>query len=93
MRYYNFICWNGKNYFSNFSINSSGFEKPAELRLRQLLNELRISATIHQIPEWSRNEEFIRHSSAMKHFADNRENDASFMSDENINRSKLYMRR
>lgn len=78
---------------SNFSINSAGFEKPAEHRLKQLLNELRISASIHQIPEWSRNEEFVRHSAVMKQFADNRENDAEFMSEENINRSKLYMRR
>lgn len=89
-----FLCeTNDTTRQSNFSVNSSGYEKPAEHRLAQQLKELRISATIHQISEWSSNEEFLRHSRVMKNFADNRDENTTYLSDENINRSKLYMRR
>lgn len=77
---------------SNFSVSSSPYEKPSEYKLRQLLKLLRISATIHQIPEWSQNEEFIQQSSVLKHFTKN-SNTEEPINEENINRSKLYMQR
>lgn len=79
---------------SNFSVNSSAsssFERPAEYKLRQLLKELRISAAIHQIPEWTQNEEFAENGSILKLFTDNKETNEMDISDEDINRSKLYM--
>lgn len=81
------------NFESNFSVNSSSttFERPAEFKLRQLLKELRISATIHQIPEWAQNEEFAQNGSILKLFTENSESNSSHISDEDINRSRLYM--
>lgn len=73
------------------SSSSSSFERPAEYKLRQLLKELRISATIHQIPEWSQNEEFVQNGSILRLFTENRENNDANISDEDINRSRLYM--
>lgn len=79
---------------SNFSVNSTGssaYDRPAEYKLRQLLKELRISASIHQIPEWSQNEEFAENGSILKLFTANKETNEIDISDEDINRSKLYM--
>lgn len=73
------------------SSTSSSYDRPAEYKLRQLLKELRISASIHQIPEWSENEEFAENGSILKLFTDNRETSEIEISDEDINRSKLYM--
>lgn len=83
------IVWTKK---SNFSVNStSSYDRPAEVKLQKLLKELRISATIHQIPEWSQNEEFAENGSILRFFTENTENDETGISDEDINRSKLYM--
>lgn len=78
---------------SNFSVNtsSSSFERPAEYKLRQLLKELRIAATIHNIPEWSQNEDFAQSGSIMRLFTENRDANPAGISEEDINRSKLYM--
>ena len=78
---------------SNFSVNSIQFEKPAEYKLNQMLKLLRISATIHQIPEWSKNEEIMRNSGALQQFTNIPEYDSVAVTDENKNRSKLYMQR
>lgn len=91
---FGFISHTNVNFrYSNFSVNSVGYEKPSEYKLRQLLKELRISAEIHQIPEWTRNEEFTRNSSVLKQFTENRSNGDSPVTEENINRSKLYMQK
>ncbi|XP_055299605.1 solute carrier family 12 member 9 isoform X2 [Sitodiplosis mosellana] len=87
-----FLC--ESNNSSRQSMNSSAsssFERPAEYKLRQLLKELRISASIHQIPEWSQNEEFAENGSILKLFTDNRETNEMDIFEEDINRSKLYM--
>lgn len=75
---------------SNFSVNTSAssFERPADYKLRQLLKELRITATINQIPEWSQNEDF---GSIMQLFTENKDGNQAGISDEDKNRSKLYM--
>lgn len=82
-----------KIYCSNFSVNSIQVEKPAEYKLNQMLKLLRISATIHQIPEWSKNEEIMRNSGALQQFTNIPEYDSVAVTDENKNRSKLYMQR
>lgn len=71
--------------------STSSYDRPAEFKLRQLLKELRISATIHQIPEWSQNEEFAQNGSILKLFTENKEGNDIGISEEDINRSKLYM--
>lgn len=76
---------------SNFTVNSFPYDRPAEYKLKQLLKSLRITATIHQIPEWSSNENFMRHSAVLKQFTHNADNELMAVSEENINRSKLYM--
>lgn len=69
-------------------------DKPAEYKLGQLLKQLRITASIHQIPEWSRNEDFMRHRNVLKQFTKSLDDvHDEIVSEENINRSKLYMQR
>lgn len=71
--------------------SASSYEKPAEYKLRQLLKELRISATIHQIPEWSQNEEFMQNGMVLRQFTNGDDTDSDGVTEENINHSKLYM--
>lgn len=86
-----FLCESGMS-SSTFSVNStSSYDRPAEYKLRQLLKELRISATIHQIPEWSQNEEFLQNGVILKQFSEGNENDEIGITEESINQSKLYM--
>lgn len=75
----------------NFQM-SAPFERPADHRLSQLLKSLRISASIHQIPEWNKDIDFSQHRNILKQFTS--ESDSNqVMTEENINRSKLYMQR
>ncbi|CAO1323663.1 unnamed protein product [Diamesa serratosioi] len=69
------------------------FERPAEQRLNQLLNQLRITATIHKIPEWKNNSETPRNKTMLKNLTRNSDNESSTMTEEHLNRSKLYMQR
>ncbi|KAJ6647864.1 Solute carrier family 12 member 9 [Pseudolycoriella hygida] len=78
---------------SNFSVNSIQVERSAEFKLNQMLKLLRISATIQQIPEWSTNEEIMRNSGVLQQFTNIPEYDSIAVTDENKNRSKLYMQR
>lgn len=77
----------------NWIIFSLPFERPAEFRLNQLLNQLRITATIHKIPEWKNNSETPRNKTLLKNLTRNSDNESSTMTEENLNRSKLYMQR
>jgi len=81
-----FLCEIGEN-------EQQPFERPAEYRLNQLLNQLRIAATIHQIAEWKTSNETPRNRSLLKNLTRNSENETSTMSEENLNRMKLYMQR
>lgn len=77
---------------SSFSVNStSSYDKPAEYKFRHLLKELRISATIHQVPEWSQNEEFVQNSAVLKQFVENGYDLDTDITEESILHSKLYM--
>ena len=81
-----FLCEIGEN-------EQQPFERPAEYRLSQLLNQLRITATIHQIPEWKNSNETPRNRSLLKNLTRNSENESTTMTEENLNRMKLYMQR
>lgn len=58
-----------------------------------MLKLLRITATIHQIPEWSRNHELTQQSAILKQFIRNPDVDGPPVTEENINRSRLYMQK
>ncbi|XP_053693101.1 solute carrier family 12 member 9 [Sabethes cyaneus] len=77
---------------STFQLNSTSMERPAEYRLGQQLKSLRISASIHQISEWNKDMDFPRHRNILKQFT-SKSDDHQTMTEENINRSKLYMQR
>lgn len=81
-----FLCETGDN-------EQQPFERPAEYRLSQLLGQLRIPATIHQIPEWKNSSETPRNRTLLRNLTRNSENDTSPMTEENLNRMKLYMQR
>ncbi|XP_065081052.1 solute carrier family 12 member 9 isoform X2 [Ochlerotatus camptorhynchus] len=87
-----FLCESETQPEPSFQMNSAPFERPAEHRLSQLLKSLRISASIHQIPEWSKDMDFPRHRSILKQFTSKSDSN-QVMTEENINRSKLYMQR
>jgi solute carrier family 12 (potassium/chloride transporters), member 9 len=82
-----FLCETGDN-------EQQPFERSAEVRLNQLLNQLRISAVIHQIPEWKNSSETPRNRTLLRNLTRNSaENDSSPLTEENLNRMKLYMQR
>lgn len=81
-----FLCEIGEN-------EQQPFERPAEYRLNQLLNQLRIEATIHQISEWKNSNELPRNRSLLKNLTRNSENETATMSEDNLNKMKLYMQR
>ena len=64
-----------------------------EHRLRQLLQALRIKANIYPMNEWASNDEFTQHGAILKHFTKQSEESADVLTDENINRSRMYMQR
>lgn len=88
---------------SSFSVNSVATDRPAEYKLRELLKLLRISASIHQIPDWSANDDFKRHTAVLRHFTSRSsgmsataaaaEAQAPALTEEMVNRSKMYMQR
>lgn len=75
------------------SSTATTYEKTSEEKLSQLLKSLRISASIEQIAQWSRNEDFMRHSAVLKQFTKNLEhnNDSQHVGQESVNRAKLHM--
>lgn len=73
--------------------STASYEKPADYKLRQLLKELRISATIHSIPEWHQNEEIMHNGAILRQFTNSFDNESFGLMEDNINRSKLYMQR
>lgn len=89
---------------SNFSVNLLPTDRSAESRLKNLLQLLRITASIHNIDEWTKNDDFKRHSWVLKQFTSggnagtgsdfaNDDPMANVLTDENINRSKMYMQK
>lgn len=75
---------------STFDGSVTSLDKVSRYQLEQLLKQLRISADIQEINEWSGNGEY---SSILKQFTKNAEPDPTFLTEENMNRSRLYMQR
>nr|XP_029732626.1 solute carrier family 12 member 9-like isoform X2 [Aedes albopictus] len=87
-----FLCESESQPEPSFQMNSAPFERPAEHRLSMLLKSLRISASIHQIPEWGKDMDVSRHRNILKQFTSQSDSN-QVMTEENVNRSKLYMQR
>lgn len=85
-----FLCESNR---SNFDLNQMVQDLPAKLKLEKLLNSLRISATIHEITDWNRNDDFVRHASILKQLTSKADPDIDVINEENLNRSRLYMQR
>ncbi|KXJ70879.1 hypothetical protein RP20_CCG022232 [Aedes albopictus] len=76
---------------SSFQMNSAPFERPAEHRLSMLLKSLRISASIHQIPEWGKDMDVSRHRNILKQFTSQSDSN-QVMTEENVNRVNQIIR-
>lgn len=85
-----FLCESNR---SNFDLNQMVHDLPARVKLEKLLNSLRISATIHEVTDWNRNDDFVRHASILKQFTSRADPEADVVTEENLNRSRLYMQR
>lgn len=89
-----FLCdVSSESTVDSFDINVPQMEVFSKLQLESQLNKLRINAEIHEISDWSRNPEFTRLSPVLKQFTDTSDINVEALSDENINRSKMYMQR
>lgn len=68
-----------------------------KLKLEQSLKELRITADIVEIQEWSRDTEFTRHARNLKQFTAQADeallDDGDEIAEDKFNRSLLYMQR
>ncbi|XP_055859334.1 solute carrier family 12 member 9 [Episyrphus balteatus] len=78
---------------SSFDTQIPQMDMFPKMKLQQSLKNLRIVADIFEIGEWSRNTDFIRHASILKQFTNCAEYDTEPITEENLNRSKLYMQR
>uniref|UniRef100_A0A1B0CEI6 Solute carrier family 12 member 9 n=2 Tax=Lutzomyia longipalpis TaxID=7200 RepID=A0A1B0CEI6_LUTLO len=88
-----------QNNQENFTMTPpAALDHSAEFRLSQQLKLFRINATIHQIPEWSKNDDFTRHSAVMRRFTQAPgtqvdEQQEEVISEEHLNRSRMYMQK
>ncbi|XP_058980642.1 solute carrier family 12 member 9-like [Musca domestica] len=65
----------------------------SRMKLEQTLKSLRINAQIMEIQEWARDTEFTRHSRILKQFTQSAEATEGSVTEDNLNRSLLYMQR
>lgn len=65
----------------------------SRLKLEQSLKSLRMNADIVEIQEWARDTEFTRHSRILKQFTQHAESSTEVVTEDNLNRSLLYMQR
>uniref|UniRef100_A0A1I8NU70 Solute carrier family 12 member 9 n=1 Tax=Stomoxys calcitrans TaxID=35570 RepID=A0A1I8NU70_STOCA len=79
--------------FDTLDPNLPQMEIFARMKLEQTLKSLRINAQIMEIQEWARDTEFTRHSRILKQFTQSAEVSNEIVSEENLNRSLLYMQR
>lgn len=61
--------------------------------MRELLKALRIEAMIHPMNEWAHNDEFTMHGQILKNFTKQTDNSVDVLTEENINRSRMYMQK
>jgi len=84
-------------YLSTFDTQAPQMEIFSKMKLEQSLKELRITADIVEIQEWSRDTDFSRHALTLKQFTAQADNvlleDDEEVGEETLNRSLLYMQR
>lgn len=83
-----------RGFYATFSTSFRTFNGSVpEHRLRQLLHALRIEANIYPMNEWASNDEFTMHGQILKHFTKQTDDSVDVLTEESINRSRMYMQR
>ncbi|XP_017012269.2 solute carrier family 12 member 9 [Drosophila takahashii] len=93
-----FLCEaNDERTVGTFDTQAPQMEIFSKMKLEQSLKELRITADIVEIQEWSRDTDFSRHAATLKQFTAQADNvlleDDDEVGEETLNRSLLYMQR
>ncbi|XP_004521821.1 solute carrier family 12 member 9 [Ceratitis capitata] len=90
-----FLCEsnNAQTNVSSFDTQMPQMDIFARMKLEQSLKNLRIEADIIEIQEWSSESDFTTHSRILKQFTSHADEDNEVITEENLNRSKLYMQR
>ncbi|EDX05384.1 GD21827 [Drosophila simulans] len=93
-----FLCEaNDERTVGTFDTQTPQIEIFSKMKLEQSLKELRITADIVEIQEWSRDTDFSRHARTLKQFTAQADNvvleDDDEVGEETLNRSLLYMQR
>ncbi|XP_016964193.1 solute carrier family 12 member 9 [Drosophila biarmipes] len=93
-----FLCEaNNDRTVGTFDTHAPQMEIFSKMKLEQSLKELRITADIVEIQEWSRDTDFSRHALTLKQFTAQADNslleDDDEVGEETLNRSLLYMQR
>ncbi|XP_016945641.3 solute carrier family 12 member 9 [Drosophila suzukii] len=93
-----FLCEaNNERTVGTFDTQAPQMEIFSKMKLEQSLKELRITADIVEIQEWSRDTDFSRHALTLKQFTAQADNvlleDDEEVGEETLNRSLLYMQR
>lgn len=86
-----FLCESSRS--TSFDLTHPDY--PAKVKLGMLLEKLRISASIHEVTDWNRNDDFTRHGAVLKQFTRTADVEGANLAatEENLNRSRLYMQR
>ncbi|XP_037910538.1 solute carrier family 12 member 9 [Hermetia illucens] len=90
-----FLCESGNSgVVSSFNLSGAqSVEQFSRQKLERTLKQLRINADIHEIDEWNKNSEFMRQAAILKQFTINADPNVETITEENLNRSRLYMQR
>lgn len=88
-----FLCESNRSSSALTGFDSTHPDYPAKVKLEKLLEKLRISASIHEVTDWNRSDDFVRHSTILKQFTRAADPELDMVTDENLNRSRLYMQR
>ncbi|XP_067624161.1 solute carrier family 12 member 9 isoform X2 [Eurosta solidaginis] len=88
-----FLCEtnNASNDMSSFDTQMPQIDAFSRMKLEQSLKNLRIEADIIEIQEWNRESDFTSHSRVLKQFTSHASEDHEAITEENLNRSLLYM--
>ncbi|XP_018798422.1 PREDICTED: solute carrier family 12 member 9 [Bactrocera latifrons] len=90
-----FLCEsnNAISNISSFDTQLPQLDAFSRMKLEQSLKSLRIEADIIEIQEWNSDSDFTSHSRILKQFTSHADEDHEVITEENINRSLLYMQR
>lgn len=96
-KFYKHLIYLSSILLSTFDTQTPQMEIFSKMKLEQSLKELRITADIVEIQEWSRDTDFSRHARTLKQFTAQADNvvleDDDEVGEETLNRSLLYMQR